>query len=275
MKKIKTPYQRTFQQLFLFIFMLSFFACSNPTTRHEIIKPKPIAAEDVKTNKDIPQGHKEFIASFLPKIHLSNNSTLLLRNKILEFRDSLQEYGKLSASQTSGLNRTLFNYRLDAKKVEEDSPPEQVKQALEELLKRVDIIPVRLVMAQAIIESGWGSSKFALEGNNYFGIRCYTPGCGMVPEGVDSAEFFVKTYPNITSGITNYIWVLNTGNVFRGLRNARLEFREEGKPIDPYVLVEKLTAYSEKRGEYIDMVTEIMKDYIPQNTDELLLGSKD
>ena len=89
MKKNKSPFQRTFQQLFLFTLLLTFIGCSNPPVRHEIVKPRPVAAEDITTNKDIPQGHKEFIAGFLPDIHSSNNSILLLRNKILEFRDSL------------------------------------------------------------------------------------------------------------------------------------------------------------------------------------------
>jgi uncharacterized FlgJ-related protein len=199
----------------------------------------------------------------------------MIRNKILEFRDSLDEYGRLNESQMRGLNRTLYNYKLDAKTISDASSKEQINVAIEDLLKRVDIIPVKLVMAQAIIESGWGSSKFAREGNNYFGIHCYTPGCGMKPEGLDSAEFYVKTYPDAKAGIMNYLWVLNTGNAFRGLRNTRQEMRAEGKPLDPVVLAQNLTAYSTQRGEYIEMVNEIMRDYLPGNVDELLVGTKD
>jgi Bax protein len=259
----------------LFIVLLTIAGCSNPPVRHEIVKPSTVSADDIITNKDIPQGHKEFIAGFLPDIHSSNNSILVLRNKILEFRDSLDRYGRLNASQIRGLNRTLFNYKLDNRTIKENTTGEQLRMTIDELLKRVDIIPVKLVMAQAIIESGWGSSKFAREGNNYFGIHCYTPGCGMEPEGLDSAEFFVKTYPNIKAGIVNYLWVLNTGNAFRGLRTSRQEMRAEGIALDPFVLVQKLTAYSTKRGEYIDMVDEIMRDYLPGNTEELLVGGKD
>jgi Bax protein len=254
--------------------LLTIIGCSNPPVRHEIVKPRPVTADDIITNKDIPQGHKEFIAGFLPDIHTSNNSILLLRNKILEFNDSLEEYGRLSESQIRGLNRTLFNYRLDERTISETTTRDQINTTIDALLKRVDIIPVKLVMAQAIIESGWGSSKFAQEGNNYFGIRCYTPGCGVTPEGLDSADFYVKTYPDTKSGIVNYLWVLNTGNAFRGLRTARQEMRAEGLALDPVVLADKLSAYSTKRGEYIDMVNEIMRDYLPGNLDEMLVGPR-
>ena len=51
-----------------------------------------------------------------------------------------------------------------------------------EMLKRVDIIPISLVLAQAANESSWGESRFAKKGNNYFGMWCYTPKCGIVPQ---------------------------------------------------------------------------------------------
>ena len=50
------------------------------------------------------------------------------------------------------------------------------------LLQRVDVVPVSLVVAQAANESAWGKSRFAREGNNLFGIWCYTEGCGIVPK---------------------------------------------------------------------------------------------
>jgi Bax protein len=129
-------------------------------------------------------------------------------------------------------------------------------------------------MAQAIIESGWGSSKFAREGNNYFGVHCYTEGCGVKPSGNDSASFYVKTYPTEMAGIEDYLWILNTGHAYKELRRTRQSLREEGKAIDALAMAQGLESYSIKGEAYIKMVSNIIRNYIPQNTKTLLGMSK-
>lgn len=274
MKKIKLHYQRTIKRLSLFILAGLLSCCSGPSPRHEIVAPLPVNSSDIITLREIPQSHKRFIARFLPEIHTANNKILGQRNAILDLRDNIKADGAPNKRQLETLNAYLKEYRLEPLVAGEVTNAEEIENSIARLLKRVDIIPVRLVMAQAIIESGWGSSGFAREGNNYFGVHCYTEGCGIKPAGTDSATFYVKVYPDEMSGIEDYLWILNTGYAYRGLRDARLQFREEKEPVDPLALARELTKYSVKGEGYVDMVSNIMRNYLPRNIDELLTGKK-
>ncbi len=215
MKKIDIHYQRTFKQPLLFILIIMFHACSSPPKRHEIVEPVPVTAEDIRTVKNLPQSHKTFLARFLPEIHTANNNILILRNKVLDLKDTLKDGDGLSESQLHEINNFLKKYRLDLLTVNPMPSSEDIEGTISKLLKRLDIIPVQLVMAQAIIESGWGSSGFAREGNNYFGVHCYTEGCGVKPAGDESANFYVKTYPSEMAGLEDYLWILNTGHAYQ------------------------------------------------------------
>jgi len=245
-------------------------SCARKSERHDIIEPSHIQAGDITTEKKIPQTHKEFLARFLPEIQKANNRILIQRNKALDIRDTLETDDQLSKFNINELNKLLLQYRLD--RLESDPPPpaEQLSSSIQQLLKRADIIPIKLVMAQAIIESGWGSSKFAKEGNNYFGVHCYTEGCGVKPAGNDSAKFFVKTYPSEMAGIEDYLWILNTGHAYKDLRKTRQELREEGKNIDALAMARGLESYSIKGEAYVNMVSNIIKNYIPKDTKTLL-----
>lgn len=274
MKKINIRYQRTFEHLFLFIFIITLQFCGRPAERHEVTPPLSISPEDISTTRNIPESHKIFMSRFLPEIHTANNDILSFRNQVLDMQDSLKEFDRLGESQQNLLNKLIRNYRLDPISAKPTQTVEEIQASITALLKRLDIIPVKLVMAQAIIESGWGSSGFAKDGNNYFGVHCYTEGCGVKPAGNDSASFYVKTYRSEMAGIEDYLWILNTGHAYRGLRETRLTLREECKAIDPIALAQGLSKYSEKGEAYVEMVSNIIKNYIPENTDALLTGKK-
>jgi len=274
LKKIGTRYQRTFKQSFYLILILLLHCCSGPSKRHEVVEPVPVSANDIITKKNIPQSHKAFLARFLPEIHMANNKILLARNKVFDIEDTLKEKDNLSDQEILEINSLLKKYRLDPISVNPAPAEEDIENAISQLLKRLDIIPVQLVMAQAIIESGWGSSAFARDGNNYFGVHCYTEGCGVKPAGNDSASFYVKTYPSEMAGIEDYLWILNTGHVYKGLRQTRLDLRNEREPIDAVALAQGLSSYSQKGEEYVKMVSNIIKNYLPENTDELIAGKK-
>ena len=79
---------------------------------------------------------------------------------------------------------------------------EQIDQAKRDaLLVRVDVIPPSLVLAQGANESAWGTSRFAKQGNNFFGQWCYSQGCGLVPlqrNGTNPSGY------DLASGLTKY-----------------------------------------------------------------------
>lgn len=117
------------------------------------------------------------------------------------------------------------------------------------LLKRVDVIPVSLVLAKAALESGWGSSRFARKGNNFFGMRTYDKDVpGFAPKKAEG--FKVIKYKSITHGVRFYMLNLNTHSAYSKLRGARAADRDAGKQPVGMTLTKYLTAYSEIPEEY-------------------------
>ncbi|MES2604133.1 MAG: glucosaminidase domain-containing protein [Pseudomonadota bacterium] len=123
---------------------------------------------------------------------------------------------------------------------------------LDRLLRRVDVLPPSLVLAQAANESAWGTSRFAQEGNNLFGQWCYTQGCGLVPvRRRADANHEVKSFPSIEESVNAYFQNLNTFPSYQGMRVIRQELRQGAKPIDGISLTQGLTEYSERGDAYI------------------------
>ena len=114
----------------------------------------------------------------------------------------------------------------------------------EHLEQFLDIIPASLVIAQAALESGWGTSRFALEGNNLFGMQTYDDGVpGIAPAG--ATGFKIIRFGSLGDGVAAYMRNLNTHDAYRALRKARTALRREGKPVSGPALSNWLTRYSE------------------------------
>lgn len=127
----------------------------------------------------------------------------------------------------------------------------------EELLKRVDVVPASLVLAKAALESGWGTSRFARKGNNYFGMRTYnddTPGI----EPKKAEGFKVIRFKSIGHGVRSYLKNMNTNEAYTKLRDARARDRAKngaprGRPLTNY-----LDAYSEIPEKYGKRLRNVM-----------------
>ncbi|MCF2902743.1 glucosaminidase domain-containing protein [Pseudoalteromonas sp. OFAV1] len=123
-----------------------------------------------------------------------------------------------------------------------------------ELAKKVDLIKPSQILAQAAIESGWGTSRFALEGNNIFGVWCWTEGCGLKPSGApEESKYWVKRYSSIKESINDYILNLNTHDAYQKFRDIRF------KSDDVIEQLNGLEKYSQEEGEYIAKLQAIIK----------------
>jgi len=126
------------------------------------------------------------------------------------------------------------------------------KQFFSALYRRVDTLPTSLVLAQAANESAWGTSRFAVAGNNLFGQWCFIKGCGLVPSGRDSsARHEVKKFASIDASVAAYFRNLNTHQQYQPLRQIRTELRYLQLPIDSTFLVWGLEGYSIRGEPYI------------------------
>lgn len=127
------------------------------------------------------------------------------------------------------------------------------------LLRRVDIVPPSLALAQAAEESGWGTSRFARRGKALFGQRVYRGTGGMVPLDRPKGETFrVRAFDNVLDGVRAYLHNLNTHFAYEGFRRARATMRRRGR-IDGYGLTGLLWNYSERRGAYLNSIRTIMR----------------
>jgi len=141
-----------------------------------------------------------------------------------------------------------------------DVDDKSFKQVIGELLIKIDEVPPSLVVAQAINESGWGRSRFAREANNLFGMWCYTPGCGLVPErrrANDKHE--VKRYASIQESVYEYLRNINRNKAYVELRALRAEQRQRLQPLSGDYLAQGLRRYSSIGAEYVNRIRSIIR----------------
>jgi len=127
------------------------------------------------------------------------------------------------------------------------------------LLVRVDIIPISLALAQAAIESGWGTSRYSREGNAVFGQYTFDESKGLKPrERNKNQEFFIKKFSNLSESVRSYLKNINTHLAYADFREERKKLRMSGENLSGYKLVNFLKDYSERKDFYIKDVKEIM-----------------
>ncbi|MCG8669415.1 MAG: glucosaminidase domain-containing protein [Pseudomonadales bacterium] len=138
---------------------------------------------------------------------------------------------------------------------EYDLPQEQKADLVTSLKSRIDEIPPSLVMAQAAIESAWGTSRFAQEGNNLFGEWCFTPGCGIVPKARPANKHHeVRRFDSPEHSVRSYMQNLNSHNAYDLLRIQRADQRARQSALNGCYLATGLQSYSQKGLGYVEMV---------------------
>ena len=136
------------------------------------------------------------------------------------------------------------------------------------MLERVDAVALEIALAQSANESAWGQSRFAQQGNNFFGQWCYKKGCGIVPEKRGDKETHeVAKYNSVNESVRSYIKNINTTRVYYPLRKIRRENSAAGKKPDGYAQAAGLIKYSERREMYVKEIRSMIR-----RNKELMLG---
>jgi len=201
--------------------------------------------------KDLPQIRSNsqkkrfFVKSILPMILLANEEIRQERDLVKNFKRQLEQGQPLEEHQQRILSKIQKRYQVP------DSTGDPSK-ILDVLMRRVDIIPPELALAQAANESAWGTSRFSQRANNLFGEWTFTPGTGLVPEDrPEGATYEVRRFPTVFESIRSYLRNLNTHRAYTELRRLREQARSNETPLSGIHLAEGLSRYSTRGEDYV------------------------
>ena len=183
-----------------------------------------------------------FIKIVLPLIVAENERILADRKKLKRV---------LKKKQTSDLEKQWLRQKLLEYKVKKGN--------MNELISRIDIIPTSIALAQAAKESGWGTSRFALEGNAIFGQWTWSDN-GIAPLNRESNKNHkILKFPILRASVKAYQNNLNTHKSYTNFRNKRTTLREKNKDISGLELTETLKNYAQTGSEYIKILNQIIR----------------
>ena len=214
--------------------------------KNKLVKPVALSwlPHEIKKIENTKKRKELFLQIVLPLILEENNKIRLDRIKLFTIIKKSQN----SIVEKKWLNEKYKQYGVNSKD-------------LSTLKIRMDEIPTSLALAQAAKETGWGTSRFALEGNALFGQWTWS-GEGLKPKESDSSEGHkVMKFNILQASVRAYQRNLNTHKSYKDFRKARAELRSEGKELDSIILSEYLDKYAETGTKYV----EILKKIIEQN----------
>jgi len=211
--------------------------------------PVIVARTFVKT---IPEAHLDlpvkrqkeaFINMLLPLILAANDEIRQRRQAIIRAAEN---------GDMSSLEKWARLYRIKTK----DMPADRIES---ELLRRADIIPVSLALAQAAIESGWGTSRFAVKGNALFGQWAWDQSAGLKPIEASNSRAVVRSFPNLFGSVRAYMHNLNTHSEYARFRDRRSLLSGRKRNDLGTQLSVFLDGYAEIGFEYVEKIQTIIR----------------
>ena len=217
------------------------FVKSIPDDSHKI--------KDVKTKKQL------FIKMMLTIALKVDEEIELERKDFLSIYEKIEKEEPLSKEDKIKIDGFAKKYRTKSKFSDDRKYPVLVKS----LFNKIDILPPSMVIAQAIEESGWGTSRFARLGNALFGEWSWD-GTGMIPRGREKGEIYrVKTFKTTLDSVRSYMRNINSHKNYYQLRIKRKEARYRNMVFSGYDFAGALHGYSQKGSDYVDSIRKIIK----------------
>ena len=207
----------------------------------------PIISElpdDFSEIQDVPTKKKLFYLVTLPLIYNANTSIMQERRMVINIEKKFARKD-LNKNETDEIIRLSKKYKLDYSEIN--------TKLFRKLKQRINIIPVSLALGQAIIESGWGQSRFATEGNALYGQWTTSEDKGIIPQDRDEDKTHaVLKFKNLSESVEAYMFNINTHQAYYNFRVIR-RIDERIKYTDPISMkVKYLAAYAEIGDKYVD-----------------------
>lgn len=219
--------------------------------QEEVVKQQiaPEVVPDFSVYQQVTDKKRAFFSYLLPEIEKQNEIILSQRTFILALRSQWRNNGKtedwVSDAQRARLTALAKDYNVKFNRLDDAF--------FEKILIKVDVVPKELVLVQAANESAWGTSRFARQGFNFFGMWCYRKGCGFVPRRRDDdMNHEVARYQNLSQGVAKYLNTLNRHFAYQDLRYIRSVLRKTQQPVTAELLAEGLLHYSERGQAYVE-----------------------
>ncbi len=212
--------------------------------KNKLVKPVALTLlpREIKLIENTKKRKELFIQIILPLILQENNNIRLDRKRLFSI---------INKNNNTNLERKW----LDKKYKQYGIPSKD----LSKLKMRMDEVPVSLALAQAAKETGWGTSRFAQEGNALFGQWTWS-GEGLKPKAAEKDEGHkVMKFNILQASVRAYQRNLNTHSSYKGFRLARAQLRDAGKSLDSIILSEYLDEYAETGKQYVEVLQKIIQ----------------
>ena len=216
----------------------------NDIRKNKLVKPIALDSfpREIKMIENTKKRKEFFIQIVLPLILQENNNIRLDRKRLFSI---------INKSNNTDLEKKWLN-----KKYKQYGIPSK---DLSTLKIRMDEVPVSLALAQAAKETGWGTSRFAQEGNALFGQWTWS-GEGLKPKEADENQGHkVMKFNVLQASVRAYQRNLNTHKTYKEFRLARAQLRDAKLPLDSIFLSEYLDEYAETGQQYVKIIQKIIK----------------
>ena len=225
--------------------------------KNKIVKPINLSLlpTEIKNIENTKKKKNLFIKIILPLILEENNRIIVDRKKLFKILNKNMN----SETEKKWLNSKFKQYGV-------------LNKDLSTLKVRMDIVPVSLAIAQAAKETGWGTSRFAIEGNALFGQWTWS-GEGIKPAGVSSkdAKHKVMKFKVLKASVRAYQRNLNTHGSYKKFRSERAKMRDNDERLDSFLLADHLDKYAATGKEYTKIIKKIIKQNSLQDFDKVKL----
>lgn len=217
----------------------------------------PIALQrlpsDLAALPDPAERKRLFLQSVLPLVLMANFSVRRVRQQLLELEARLDSGEVANPDEARWLSELARLHGLSVQRGRALAPSA--------LLARIDEVPVAIALAQAALETGWGTSRFAREGNALFGARTWRSDMdGLVPlQRADGERFRVRSFDEPAQSVFSYLHNLNSSPAYADWRARRAELRQSGAPLRAAALLEGLSRYSEAGADYVALLETLIE----------------
>jgi Bax protein len=229
---------------------------------HVIITGVPRRWQENAGNMPVAQKKEAFFRFMLPLVLHANELVRDRRSQLKAGRESLVKDGRLNETQLKQLRDGAVLIRAATREEVEgitaDDPA--LLDLIDKILYRFDYIPPGLALGQAAYESGWGTSRFAREGNALFGQWTYG-GQGIAPKQQRKSlgDHRIAAFEWPFDSVRGYFINLSSHPAYEDFRQLRAQLRAAGEPLDSLRLADGLLRYSERGQDYVDSLKSLIR----------------